>query len=57
MDKFIKAGFVLLFMALVSGWIHGSATSLITGKILRVDGVSHILQVDGVSRICRAGGC
>lgn len=28
-----------------------------TGKILQVDGVSHILQVDGISKICIAGGC
>lgn len=28
-----------------------------TGKILRVDGISHILRVDGTSKICRAGGC
>lgn len=35
----------------------GSAVPQPTGKILLVDGVSHILFVDGVSKICRAGGC
>jgi hypothetical protein len=57
MDKFIKTGFVLLFMALVSGWIHGSVPTTSTGKILLIDGASHLLKVDGTSKICIAGGC
>ena len=28
-----------------------------TGKILLVDGTSHMLQNDGTSKICLAGGC
>lgn len=42
------------------GGISQSAASLgpqPTGKILLVDGVSHLLQIDGVSRVCLAGGC
>lgn len=27
------------------------------GKVLLVDGSSHILLVDGTSQVCRAGGC
>ena len=28
-----------------------------TGKVLLVDGVSHLLQVDGTSKVCKAPGC
>lgn len=35
----------------------GGSGGAITGKILLVDGSSHLLQVDGTSKICRAGGC
>lgn len=28
-----------------------------SGKILLVDGVSHLLSRDNASKICRAGGC
>lgn len=34
-----------------------SVTPPTTGKILLVDGTSHLLQVDGASKICLAGGC
>lgn len=36
---------------------NGIATPQPIGKILLVDGVSHLLLVDAVSRLCRAGGC
>jgi hypothetical protein len=29
----------------------------LVGKLLMVDGISHVLQTDAVSRICLAGGC
>lgn len=36
---------------------QSNASAPVTGKILLVDGVSHLLQVDAVSKVCRAGGC
>lgn len=35
----------------------GKAIVQPTGKILLVDGVSHLLQTDGTSKVCLAGGC
>lgn len=45
------------FGSLGAQGVGGPTAPLPTGKILLVDGVSHLLQVDAVSKVCLAGGC
>ena len=45
------------FAAMAQNRILILIAPLPAGKVLLVDGVSHLLQVDGTSKVCKAPGC
>ncbi len=62
---FLGSGALLLILAALVGAVLAQSRVLILvplvpstpGKLLAVDGASHVLKADGVSRVCNGAGC